>query len=175
MIANFTPVLGSLLISSCIVIFYISVLDYYDSQRMIEELLRTVEISKKINLVFEFLFTGYLICFFMEENVIANLFNFLIFFLAFHFFNKCCNNSTIIKKILNLTDCMTKEVIFKFIDVKPIPNHVVSRLKSLKDNECCICFENISETDFKILNCGHYYHSECVQDLNKCPICRINI
>ena len=41
--------------------------------------------------------------------------------------------------------------------------------------DCCICMENPVQT--AILNCGHLYHSKCIDEWflkkNECPICRI--
>lgn len=48
--------------------------------------------------------------------------------------------------------------------------------KEFENNECIICLErmNIGEK-IKILNCGHMYHNECINEWFKrkreCPLC----
>ena len=46
---------------------------------------------------------------------------------------------------------------------------------------CSVCLENINlfEKDFSILNCGHFFHDNCLNDwLNQqmnCPECRARV
>lgn len=42
---------------------------------------------------------------------------------------------------------------------------------------CVICQDDFAELDvLKLLTCGHYYHSRCVdkwlKDKQKCPLCK---
>ena len=42
--------------------------------------------------------------------------------------------------------------------------------------ECSICFEDIDESNKKILECGHTFHTDCINKWTKvnpiCPYCR---
>lgn len=44
------------------------------------------------------------------------------------------------------------------------------------EKSCIICFENFIIKDVAILNCGHYFHLNCINKWfkkeGKCPICR---
>ena len=48
-------------------------------------------------------------------------------------------------------------------------------------DECCICLEVITEDQKLILDCGHIYHVECINQLRKmgvqqvCPLCRSDL
>ena len=48
-------------------------------------------------------------------------------------------------------------------------------------DECCICLEVITEDQKLILDCGHIYHVECINQLRKmgvqqvCPLCRADL
>ena len=48
-------------------------------------------------------------------------------------------------------------------------------------DECCICLEVITEDQKLILDCGHIYHLECINQLRKmgvqllCPLCRADL
>lgn len=45
--------------------------------------------------------------------------------------------------------------------------------------ECYICYENITNTEEKVLICGHKYHTSCInkwlENNTTCPICRATI
>ena len=48
------------------------------------------------------------------------------------------------------------------------------------DRECTICLEEYEENnDLYQLQCGHYYHKECIDDWllkhQTCPLCRLNL
>ena len=48
------------------------------------------------------------------------------------------------------------------------------------DHECTICLEEYKENDdLYQLQCGHYYHKECIDDWllkhHTCPLCRLNL
>lgn len=46
------------------------------------------------------------------------------------------------------------------------------KLEKLCNNKCPICLEIFWEIPF-ILNCGHFYHKECITNWEKnCPICK---
>jgi hypothetical protein len=44
------------------------------------------------------------------------------------------------------------------------------------DETCQICFDELEKYDVAILECGHYFHYNCVKEWlinNECPCCRI--
>ncbi len=76
--------------------------------------------------------------------------------------------------MFNLRNCF---MIKKGIPLKPDKptDHVVVK-KDFENNECIICLEKMKMDDkIKILECGHIYHYECINDWFKrkkeCPIC----
>lgn len=52
----------------------------------------------------------------------------------------------------------------------------ISVLYVLIKEECCICYEECELKSISVLECGHYYHEECIKTWlsnNKtCPYCR---
>ena len=48
-------------------------------------------------------------------------------------------------------------------------------------DECCICLEVMNEDQKLVLDCGHVYHEECINQLRKigvqqvCPLCRAKL
>lgn len=43
------------------------------------------------------------------------------------------------------------------------------------ENSCIICFEDLVEDSVAVLECGHYFHYNCVKNWlvkDKCPTCR---
>ncbi|EKX36329.1 hypothetical protein GUITHDRAFT_155286, partial [Guillardia theta CCMP2712] len=66
--------------------------------------------------------------------------------------------------------------------VDPIRNRIIANLpitqQAPPDGEpCAICFEIDTETDWRLLPCGHRFHPSCIDDwlkkrLSSCPICR---
>jgi hypothetical protein len=55
-------------------------------------------------------------------------------------------------------------------------SQVKLKFNDLKDISCAICFESIDDAvqdiDVDILDCGHCYHSNCIINITKCPLCR---
>lgn len=47
-------------------------------------------------------------------------------------------------------------------------------LKNTNDNCCLICYLG-NETECIKLNCGHYYHLNCINKLKNCPYCNKKI
>ena len=46
-------------------------------------------------------------------------------------------------------------------------------------NECCICMENINDTNYTLTQCGHIFHSSCIiknvfNNGYSCPMCRFS-
>jgi len=66
--------------------------------------------------------------------------------------------------------------------VDPIRNRIIASLpitqQAPPDGEpCAICFEIDTETDWRLLPCGHRFHPSCIDEwlkkrLSSCPICR---
>ena len=59
---------------------------------------------------------------------------------------------------------------------KPIKRGYIVVDKEFENNECIICLENMIKDDkIKILECGHIYHYNCINDwfkkVNECPVC----
>ena len=59
---------------------------------------------------------------------------------------------------------------------KPIKKEYIVVDKEFENNECIICLENMIKGDkIKILECGHIYHYNCINDwfkkVNECPVC----
>lgn len=46
------------------------------------------------------------------------------------------------------------------------------KIKLIKLEECCICLEDIYESELKTLECNHIFHNICIKNINKCPLCR---
>jgi hypothetical protein len=49
-----------------------------------------------------------------------------------------------------------------------------------QDENCVICYENFNVGEkFKLLQCGHKFHSECIDDWlstkNSCPLCNLKV
>ena len=46
-----------------------------------------------------------------------------------------------------------------------------------KEEECPICFDEMDDVEYPLLDCGHWVHIECVLNSNQmqCPICRTQI
>ena len=46
-----------------------------------------------------------------------------------------------------------------------------------KEEECPICFEQMDDVEYPLLDCGHWIHIECVLNSNQlqCPVCRTPI
>ena len=79
--------------------------------------------------------------------------------------------------MFNLRNCFMikkEEPIKPIKPIKPIDHIVLD--KEFENNECIICLENMKTGDkIKILECGHIYHNECINDWFKrkkeCPVC----
>jgi len=52
----------------------------------------------------------------------------------------------------------------------------INDIKYYSEEECCICLDKNIEKEWKILQCAHKFHSECIDNWtninNTCPICR---
>merc|ERR1712137_774272 len=60
-------------------------------------------------------------------------------------------------------------------EINKIPKRTVSKEESIKENTCCICFNEMIENEIiRELPCGHCYHAECIDKwlaINKvCPV-----
>ena len=74
---------------------------------------------------------------------------------------------------------MTKELLIKQMLESKITDSLKNRLKSLIKNKpdyfeekCSICLEEL-KGKICMLKCGCYnFHSECIEQLEKCPLCR---
>jgi tetratricopeptide (TPR) repeat protein len=44
-----------------------------------------------------------------------------------------------------------------------------------KIEKCAICLENIKRSDLHTTECYHQYHKKCIERLDKCPKCRIDL
>ena len=62
------------------------------------------------------------------------------------------------------------------VDVK-LPTHLHNEMNDLLTKtkqkiDCPICLEIINMDDLHIVGCGHKFHSNCIMQCDKCPICR---
>ena len=46
-------------------------------------------------------------------------------------------------------------------------------LKIKTDKICPICLDDLYRNIFRT-KCGHYFHTQCIINLQKCPVCRFN-
>ena len=58
----------------------------------------------------------------------------------------------------------------------PKPKEYIIVDKEFENNECIICLEEmIKDEKIKILECGHIYHYNCINDwfkrVKECPVC----
>jgi len=69
-----------------------------------------------------------------------------------------------------------------------VPKHIETKFKDLMKKynhlyECPICIEQLNRDDLQFINCGHFFHKECIKkwvnsetdNHNKCPNCRKTI
>ena len=49
---------------------------------------------------------------------------------------------------------------------------VLTKLGADASIECPVCFDNVD--DYCVATCGHFVCSDCVPQLQKCPLCRVN-
>ena len=57
------------------------------------------------------------------------------------------------------------------------------RLKGIKDRgeggedtlRCCICYQDTTLETHRVLSCGHFLCSTCVEKIKECPLCRVPI
>lgn len=73
----------------------------------------------------------------------------------------------------------TKPLIFNTNPINNQPNNILNLQNDL-NNVCAICLEFYNKGNtLQFFNCGHYFHTECVQPWiiknNICPTCRTNI
>ena len=50
-------------------------------------------------------------------------------------------------------------------------------MNSKNECECCICMDNINDTNYTLTQCGHVFHSSCIiknlfNNGFSCPMCR---
>lgn len=84
------------------------------------------------------------------------------------------------KELNNIKSTMTYfESQLKVINdkIKPVDDKL--EYKEMQDNDCSICMDKIT-TDCAILQCGHFFHSDCIDYLikeghNKCPMCKMSL
>lgn len=63
---------------------------------------------------------------------------------------------------------------------KPLNNYIINH-KTIKEEECPICYTNFDiDEEVGLLRCGHKYHNKCISewinfDGKNCPLCRTNI
>lgn len=74
----------------------------------------------------------------------------------------------------NINDSLRNSLLTKIEDKKS------SYEKDNENDNCSICLENFKKKDKIItLDCGHYYHDECITNWLKkdetCPLCRENL
>jgi hypothetical protein len=79
-----------------------------------------------------------------------------------------------------LTDNTFEDVIIT-VDENDIKKLKSIKLQSNIDNNCIICMENMIKDEIVTeLNCGHFFHTECIEPYlkqynYKCPICRSEV
>ena len=86
-------------------------------------------------------------------------------FEEYEYIVKCCNGLNIENNELVNCSLMSEN---KYCD-----NHI-HKYKFEKPEECSICMESISEQTEIPLECGHWFHKECIipTNLHICPMCR---
>jgi len=58
-----------------------------------------------------------------------------------------------------------------------IPKHIASKYIELvssydkEERECPICLEDVTFDTAKLTDCGHLFHSKCIEPLPTCPVC----
>jgi hypothetical protein len=76
---------------------------------------------------------------------------------------------------LNNGSCNRSTSFIKLLDKLSI-NYTIKDNTIILDTSCPICFNDINKDDLYILNCYHYFHSQCIiqwkEHHNNCPICR---
>ena len=116
---------------------------------------------------------------FCERSLISCLYYYII-----NMFNWCCNIKI---DPIEENESSTEIVVVNENDDERDNNSeiliaIVDGNKVIKiDNECCICFNKINETNVRILECNHSFHNKCLNTWenkykrNDCPLCRTKI
>jgi len=76
-------------------------------------------------------------------------------------------------KIVSVSNCkLTDEIIGKLVIPASLKANTVD-----KPEDCLICIEPMTTTEHRRLQCGHYFHTECISKIfaRTCPMCRKDI
>jgi len=58
--------------------------------------------------------------------------------------------------------------------LQDLPSNIKNKYLDLLNyqEECCICYEKLTNKNACISGCGHFYCQQCRNRINKCALCR---